>query len=271
MGIVGISLSLTGVGAVAGVPLAATGFGLAAAGGVTAGVTMVVEGILKKIGIDEIQEELQRDYFKAEQLKVLLYRAANDSHFARRLNIYGLDIVYIGSLIPRMTKLGLTTAAGIRIAFGIGRAATTTALHVAGLVFAAALIPLDIAQLIISSIKIHKKEPSKVVQDISDLADVLEKELKLFLIDGGFFNLIYTTDGCWAYIEVYATKKNAFEQQKERGFLLAELAEFGNIVHRGSEPDVPNRVRNMIQNEWYNHYDEYLAEVLEESLSLGQE
>lgn len=267
MGIVGLSLSLSGVGAVVGVPLGIAGMSVAAAGGLVAGITMIVEAILKKVGIDEIQEDLQIDYFRAEQIKVLISRAALDARFADRWHFDTFDVVYVAGFLPRIAKLGLASAAGIRVAFGIGRAATTTGLHVAGLVFAAVLIPVDLAQMVISSIRIHKKKPSQIIQDIRANADILEKELKVFLIDGGYFNLIFTIDGQWAYVAVFAAKLKEFKRQVFDGLTMEQLRVHGEVIEEGDRigPVVPNSIRKKMQEEWYQHYDEHLAKILSES------
>ena len=73
------------------------------------------------------------------------------------------------------------------ISRGVARAVETAGLHIAGLAVAASLIPLDLYQMIVSSIKIHHKKLSEIVQGIFTTADDLETELKLFLITEHYF------------------------------------------------------------------------------------
>jgi len=270
MAMVGIGLSFTGVGAFVGVPLAITGAGVGVAGGATTGITAVVETVLQKDGVQEVQEDLQLDYFKSEQIKVILVRGALNPDFAERWQIDASNLINAGNIIPRLVKLGVTTAAGVRVALGIGRAATTTGLHVAGLVLAAAVIPLDLAQMIISSIRIHKKEPSKVVKEILDLADSLEKQLRLFLIGDGYFQFIYTNDGQWAYIQIHARKMKQFKDGLVHGYTLAQLEGYGVIVETG-EGEVPSDIERKMQDEWYSYYDEMVAQALQEELNNADE
>jgi len=270
LAIVGISLSFTGVGAFVGVPLAITGAGVGAAGGATTGISAVVGAVLQKNGVQEVQEDLQLYYFKSEQIKVILVRAAKNPNFAKKWNIHASHLIDVGKVIPRLVKLGVTTAAGVRVSLGIGRATTTTGLHVAGFVLAASVIPLDLAQMIISSIRIHKKEPSNVVKDILDLADSLEKQLRLFLIEGGYFQFINTNDGQWAYIRVHARKLNQFRNELVHGYTLAQLEGYGVIVEKG-EGEVPSDIEKKMQDEWYSHYDEMVAQAPQEELNNADE
>lgn len=267
MGIGGICLSLTGIMTPLGVAMAVGGAGIGIAGGVTTGITMAVEGIQKKLGLDDVNKVLQKDYFRAEQLKIVLTRAAYDRNFAKKWNFGPTDASSAASFLPRILKFGLTTAASIRVAFGIGRAATTAGLHVAGLIAAAAIIPIDIAQVVLSSEKLHTKEKSKVVKDILDIANKLEKELRIFLIERDLFQLIYTNDGKWAYVTLFTKGLKQFQNYICNGFTLKELRVFGNIVESG-DVDVPDYITKKIQDEWYSHTDELLATSLSESLNI---
>ena len=270
MTIVGLGLSLTGVLAPVGVPLAIAGAGVGIAGGATTGITVAVESVLKKLGIQEVQEDLRKDYFKAEQIKVLLSRAALNPQLAKKWQIDVAEAVSAGNLIPKIAKLGLTTAAGIRVALGVGRAATTAGLHIAGLIFAAAVIPLDLAQLVISSMKVHRKEPSELIKDLRSTADTLERELKVYLIDRGHFQLIHTIDDHWVYIVVHAENLVKVKQQCKYGMVFADMERYGAIIESG-EGDLPDDIKKKMQTEWYLYYDTFLAETLQESLNLQDE
>ena len=264
MGIAGLGLSSTGIGSVVGVPLSLAGMGLATAGGLTSGGAIVVESLLKKQGMENVQNDLNQDYFRAQQIKILLSRASVDSNLAKRWKFRGFDIVHLGGLIARTAKLGLTASAGVRTmaqaaAMGMGRATATTGLHITGLVFAAALIPLDIWQMIVSSIRIHKNKPSKVIQDVISVSDRLEKEMKIFLIDGGYLHLVHTSDSKWCYIAVFATKKKQFEEINQCEMTLDEIREFGDIIEEGDGAVIPDEKLSQIHENWNQFYHEYLA------------
>ncbi len=261
MALVGLSLSLTGVGAIVGAPLGIVGATVAAAGGLTTGVTVVVESGLKKIDIDSIQKDIDEEYFRAEQIRVLIGRSADDPNFAEKWKIDHLDAVLFVSMLPRLTKVGLTAAAGVRAAIGItagvGRAAATTGLHVAGLAFAAVLIPFDLTQMIVSSIKIHKKEPSKVVTLMIEIAEQLETGLKLFLLNRNYFHLVKCTDERnephWAYLAVHAKKLEDFLVEKEKCcFRFEDISQWGEVVESGRGHEVPKAIHQKIQTEWYD-------------------
>merc|ERR1719361_383084 len=234
------------------------------AGGITSGGAIVVESLLKKQGIENVQDDLNKDYFRAQQIKILLSRAAVDTKLAQKWKFRGFDIVHLGGLIARTAKLGLTATAGIRAfaqatAMGIGRATTTTGLHVAGLVFAAALIPLDIMQLIVSSIRLHRNKPSKVIQDVIDISDRLEKEMKIFLLDGNYLHLVHTADSKWCYIAIYASKMKDFESSNQCEMTLSEFKSIGDVIEEGEGPTVPDEKISKIHEEWNLFYHEYLA------------
>ena len=264
MGLAGIGLSSTGIGSVIGVPLSIAGMGLATAGGITSGGAIVIESLLKKQGIESIQEDLNKDYFRAQQIKILLSRAAVDTNLAKKWKFGGFDIVKLGGLIARTARLGLTATAGIRAlaqatAMGIGRATTTTGLHITGLVFAAALIPLDIMQMIVSSIRIHKNKPSKVIQDVINVSDRLEKEMKIFLIDGGYLHLVHTVDNKWCYIAIYATEMKNFENSNQCEMTLEDIKRLGDVIEEGDGPIIPDEKISKIHDEWNKFHHDYLA------------
>jgi len=265
MAIIGGVLSMTKAGKSIGVPLAMAGAGIGIAGGATTGTAITVEQVLQKNGIKEVQKDLILDNFKAEQIKILLMRAANNPLFAEKWNINSVHLATIGRLLPGLAKVGVTTAAGIRVALGAGRAAATAGLHIAGLVLAASAIPLDIAQLVVSSIKVHKKGNSKVVENILGVADRLEKELRINLIQGEQLKCIYTNDGQWLYIAVYAQKLREFESRLSTGFTMQEVRNFGDVVEIG-EGEIPDLIKKKVQDEWYFHYDEHIAEAMQEEM-----
>ena len=257
LAIVGLALSLSGVGAVAGVPLAISGASIGIAGGATTGITSVVEGVLKRNGIKEVSSELRLDRVKAIRLKVLCLRAAKDRALAERWNITSSQAFSVVRALPGAVKFGVTTAAGVKLAIAAGQAAARASLHITGIVFAAALIPIDLGQMIISSIRVHKKKPSDVINEIASMADDLEKQLRIYLIEEGYFNQIFTNDGHWAYIVINVLKLNEFNEGKDGGYNLKQLQEYGEVIESSKGRVVPTSLKEKIQNEWYSHYKEY--------------
>jgi len=265
--ITGIVLTLTGVGAAVGVPMAITGAAVGAAGGATTGISSVVEAVLQRRGLKEVQEDLNRDIHLAEQTLVLLQRASESPELIRRWNIDPSLVANLARVLPGFAKVGVTSAVGMQVGLGLLRTTATTGLHIVGLALAAAVIPFDLGQMIISSIKIHKKKPSTVVKELHDIANGLEHELRRYLIAQDFFQLIYTTDGYWAYIVIDPDEKLLFDAKLDLGCTAIELEEFGEIIESG-ENDVPEDIKQKIYDEWYSHCEEERDEFSHEEWNL---
>ena len=255
--IVGAALSLTGYLAPVGIPMAIAGASVGTAGGLATAGSAITEGALQKKWIDEVQEDLRMDWFRTEQISILLHRATGDPNLARAWRIDSEMVTNVGRVLPSLAKFGFTTAAGARLAYGIGRASVTTGLHITGLVLAAVVIPVDLAQILYSSIKIHKKKKSSVVNKLIDVADDLEHSLKKYLLKEECFRLVYTIDGHWAYIEIDVEKVAFFQAIVQQGFTLDELQYYGEIDESG-EDDVPVQIQQKMYNEWYSHGEDYL-------------
>eukprot|EP00794_Sanderia_malayensis_P004828 gene4828-5460_t len=274
MAIVGLSLSLTGVGAMVGVPLGIAGGAISATGGVAIGVTVMVENILRKLDVNKMQRDLTKDYFRAEQVTVILARASTDANFARLWKINQVDAVSFMSLVPRITKVGLATAAGVRTAMGIAtealRGAGTAGLHVAGIAFAAVLIPVDLAQMIYSSLKLHKNKISPVIDEILQIAEQLEIEQKLYLISGNYLQLVHCIDTMgnshWAYLAVDPSKLQEFLQERELNNIMFESIEtWGKIIEQGTGDHVPSDIERKIEKECRDLLLAYADSVVENS------
>ena len=263
----GIILTLTGVGAAVGVPMAITGAAVGAAGGATTGISSVIEASLQRRGLKEVQEDLNRDRYLAEQTLELLDRAPDDPELVRRWNIDHSLVANLGRVLPGFAKVGVTSAVGVQVGLGLLRTTATTGLHVAGLALAGAVIPFDLGQMIVSSIKIHKKKPSTVVKELHDIANSLEHELRRYLIAQDFSKLIYTTDGYWAYVVIHPDEKLLFDAKLDLGCTVIELEEFGEIIESG-EDDVPEDVKQKMYDEWYSHVDDERDEFSHEAWNL---
>ena len=204
MCIVGISLSLTLVGLPVALPLEIAGAAIATVGGVTSIGAIVTESVMKKLGIKSIEEDLQMDHFRSQQINVLLCRASKDASLANKWRSH--DVVNLGGFVAKLAKVGVTVGGsaltiGTRtvsrtVALGTSRSVTVPSaatvctstaasfgLHIAGLTFAAVIIPLDLWIMIRSSIKVHKKKPSAVIRDMRSISNTLEEELNQYLIN----------------------------------------------------------------------------------------
>lgn len=269
MAVIGLSLSFSGIGTVIGVPLGIFGASLSAVGGVTTGITIIVENFLKKIGMKEIQKHLSKDYFRSEQICVVVGRSVSDSRFAAKWKIGSIEAASFSSFIPRLTKIGVTTtiSLGMRASMGMGRVVAVGALHVTGILLAAALIPLDLAQMIKSSLILHSGQASTIVMTINERADQLENELRLFLLDGNHFHLIHCRDGkgqdCWTYVVVSARNLGQFLTKRQRfcACTYEEVRNLGIIIKEGSGADVPRKVMQEIETGWYDLHKTYLASL----------
>ena len=185
--ILGTTMSLTGIGAIAGIPLALVGAGVGTVGGLTVGGGIIGETIAKNKQLQGASKHLQADYFHSMQLRILIGRAANSEDFADKLNFPIQDAASMLFLLGRFAKFATTsTALAKAIAVGVARGTATAGLHIAGMVISAVLIPVDLVQLILSSVKIHRKDKSEVVINTEKLADDLENELFFLLKDKGY-------------------------------------------------------------------------------------
>ena len=171
-------MSLTGIGAIAGVPLALAGAGVGAAGGITVGGSIIGETVAKNKQLQDAAKYLKADHSNSMQLRIIIGRAAKDRKFANEINFPVQDAANMLTMLGHLAKAATTSAALAKaIAAGAARGVATAGLHVAGLAISAVLIPFDLIQLIISSVKIHRKDKSRVVKEIEELADHLEDEL----------------------------------------------------------------------------------------------
>ena len=262
MGVIGLVLSLTGVGAIVGVSLTISGVVIAGTGTLATDITVIIENVLKKDGMNEIERHLQEDSFRSEQIKVLLGRAAQDSNFAKAWKINHQDAASFVALILRALKVGLATAAGVRAAMemstGVARAADTTGLHVDGLVFAAALTPTDLGQMIVSSIKTNHKRPSDIVQTIFNAADCLDMEPKLFMVAGHYFQPIDCVDEDnnrrWVFLVISQRHIDTVmkDLRSNEPFAYDGVIKFGEVIEEGCGAKIPQRVIDRIDKNWYS-------------------
>ena len=121
------------------------------------------------------------------QLRILIGRAANNQDFAKKLNFQFTYAASTLNVISRFAKLGTTSAALAKaVAAGVTRATGTVGLHITGIVISGLLIPVDFFQLIINSVKLHRRIKSEVVINTEKIADGLENELWFLLKDKSY-------------------------------------------------------------------------------------
>ena len=205
LSIVGISLTLTGFGSAVGAPLSITGICIAISGALTTSGAAVTDTILKNIELKSINEDLKMDYFRSQQVNVLICRASKDASLSNKWKAH--NFVELGGIIMNLAKIGVSIGGGAmklgantatRIApMASGQAiyastnastyasavtdAVACSLNIASITFASLTLPLDIWIIVTNSIRVHKKKPSKVIRDIRNIANNLEKDLNKYM------------------------------------------------------------------------------------------
>ena len=214
MGTVGGILSVAGLITApftfgSGIVVSLVGAGIGGAGGLVMSGSKVVDIILEKLGLKEVQETIEDDRKACSELQKQLDALENfisslaeflkplhdDAVLLRELEGSGFEFLSqrisyeeIGASIKERVDFGarffraVTSAATISAsaaatAGAVARSAAiagTRAAHVAGSVISAALLPLDITLLVKSSLELHRGSTSAAVQDIRRILDELE-------------------------------------------------------------------------------------------------
>ena len=216
MGTIGGILSVAGLIAApftfgAGIVVSLVGAGIGGAGGLVMSGSKVVEIILEKLGLKEVQAAIEDDREACSELQKQLDSLENFiSSLAEFLKPLHDDAVLLRELegirsgfeflSQRISYEEISASTEERVEFGARffRAATsaatisasaaatagavarsaaiagTRAAHVAGSVISAALLPLDITLLVKSSLELHRGSTSAAVQDIRRILDELE-------------------------------------------------------------------------------------------------
>ena len=193
----------------AGIVVSIVRAGIGGAGGMVMSGFKVVEIILEKLGLKEVQaviednreacSELQKqldslenfisnlaEFLKPLHNDVVLLRELEGSGFeclSRRISYEEIgasteERVEFGARFFRAATSAATISASAAATAGaVARSAAiagTRAAHVAGSVISAALLPLDITLLVKSSLELHRGSTSAAVQDIRRILDELE-------------------------------------------------------------------------------------------------
>ena len=127
----------------------------------------IMEILSRRTNVRKVNMILQIDNFLSEQLLIMAQRAEKDVELAASWDLSYLNGFGFALIFPNIAKLGAAGMAGAKTAAMAGtRMATLSIYHGVGLFLAAVMIPVDIAQLVSVSIKIHKEDPSSLVKEI---------------------------------------------------------------------------------------------------------
>ncbi|XP_015751862.1 PREDICTED: uncharacterized protein LOC107331748 isoform X11 [Acropora digitifera] len=214
MGTVGGVLSIAGLIAApftfgAGLIVSLVGAGIGGAGGVVMSGSKVVEIILEKLGLEDVQAAIKEDHEACTKLQQQFDRLEDfisklaqflkslhdDAKLLRELEGTGFDIlreritsddirsstkerVDIGAKFFRtVTAAATITTSAVATARVVARSAAlagTRAAHIAGSVISAALIPLDVTLLVKSSLELHRGSTSSAVEEIRQIINDLK-------------------------------------------------------------------------------------------------
>ena len=177
----------------AGIVVSLVGAGIGGAGGLVMTGSKVVEIILEKLGLKEVQAAIEDDREACSELQKQLDSLENfisslaeflkplhdDAVLLRELEGSGFEFL---SQRISYEEIGASTEERVKFSARFFIAATSAATisagtrvaHVAGSVISAALLPLNITLLIKSSLELHRGSTSAAVQDIRRILDELE-------------------------------------------------------------------------------------------------
>ena len=214
MGTVGGILSVAGLITApftfgSGIVVSLVGAGIGGAGGLVMSGSKVVDIILEKLGLKEVQETIEDDRKACSELQKQLDALENfisslaeflkplhdDAVLLRELEGSGFEFLSqrisyeeIGASTEERVEFGARffraaisaatiSASAAATAGAMTRGALlagTRAAHVAGSVISAPLLPLDITLLVKSSLELHRGSTSAAVQDVRRILDELE-------------------------------------------------------------------------------------------------
>lgn len=233
MGTVGGVLSIAGLIAApftfgAGIVVSLVGAGIGGAGGLVMSGSKVVEMILTKLGLKEVQQAIDEDREACTQLKEKLDAVESfisdlagflkplhdDAQLRRELESCGF--AFLHGLAPdefttspeervefgaRLFRTVAATATVSATAFATAGTlvrsvalAGTRVAHIAGSIVSAALLPLDITLLVRSSLELQRGSTSKAVEDIRQILSELEcpQEEEIQVMVEGFIDKTFT-------------------------------------------------------------------------------
>ena len=183
--LVGAGLAIGGFAAAfftfgASLIVTAVGIGLGAAGGLTAGGSELCDLLLSKSQLKLAQDALEDDHKATQALHEVFQQASSDGRLAIKGVSLGMGMHLVsGGKILYDTGKGLATAAeaGGKTLFQAMKA-TSKGLHIGGLALSAVLVPIDIIDLVTTSMDVHKGSIPAVVKKINKIVGQLEDELR---------------------------------------------------------------------------------------------
>ena len=128
--------------------------------------TNIVEYISRKRNLKRVNMRLQLDNFLSEQLLTMMNRAKADHTIAAIWDLSFLNAIGFACAVPNVAKIGVTSLAGARTMAVVGSGVARASIAGVGIVFAAAMIPIDVVQLVHNTLKVHSQTPSKLVKEI---------------------------------------------------------------------------------------------------------
>ena len=198
----------------ASLAVSAVGAGISGAGGLVMSGSKEVELLLEKIGLKDVQQAIEKDFKTCKQLQKqidsledFIYELAASLrlHHDNAISLTELEGSSLDFLSAQISLKGNGTLNEDKVDFGVrffrvvssaatisastvatmGRSvaiAGTRAAHIAGSAIGAALLPLDIALLVNTSLELHRGSTSTAVEEIrrilSEMKCPAEKEIE---------------------------------------------------------------------------------------------
>ena len=186
--IVGFGLAPVTFGASIG--LSVGGIALAAAGGGTAAGASITDIFIQKSKIKHVQDQLDRDYQLLDKISQTAKEIKKEIDGTRRKcpgistrqfavifgEVFTQGIARTTNVAVRLAELGVygTLEIGV-LALRVGGAAAK-GIAAAGIVLTVVLIPIDIAEIIRSSISLKKGSQTKAIKQLTDTVKQLKEQ-----------------------------------------------------------------------------------------------
>lgn len=169
--------------------LSAAGIAIAAAGGATAAGASITDSVfLQRTNVKKAQEKLTNDYERLSEIvmlaehinKVIRMEEYPGIKHEMSTGLVGEVLIHTmlrgGNTVMKITEAGLSTgleigAAALRVG-GI----TAKSIAAAGIVLNIALIPIDLVEIVLSSISLKKHSKTDAVEKLHKIAEQLETQ-----------------------------------------------------------------------------------------------
>ena len=192
MAMVGFGLAPVTLGASIG--LSVGGIAIAVAGGGTAAGASITDAVLQRSNVKHAQEQLDRDYKRLDEISQIAKEIKKEIDDARErcpsisaheyAAVFGEVItqgVARGSNVAvRLAELGVYGTLEIgALALRVGGAAAR-GIAAAEIVLTVVLIPIDIAEIIRSSISLGRGSQTKAIKQLTDIVEQLKEQKEAF-------------------------------------------------------------------------------------------